>query len=162
MVRLTKQTDYALVLLTHMAREQDCVRWTAGDLAEVASLPYPMVSKILKALGRAGVLASQRGVKGGYSLAREAAEISVAEVVESLEGPISLTECTHPDGSSCEHLGHCPTAGNWRLINEAVSNALRGLTLDRMAQPMRRLPSETEPEFSEAEPLEPQPTTVSR
>lgn len=140
MVRLTKQTDYALVLLARMARDGEPALWAAGDLAEATALPSPMVSKILKPLAKAGLLASQRGVKGGYRLARPPREITVAEVIETMEGPVSLTECTLSEGAQCEHLPHCPTAGNWRLINQAVEQALRGLTIADMSAPMRRLP----------------------
>lgn len=143
MVRLTKQTDYALVLLTFMARTHAQERWTATELAAETTLPPPMVSKILKALGRAGILVSHRGVKGGYSLCAPAAEISIARIVEVFEGPLALTECTHPGGAACDYAGHCPTAGNWGLISRAIAEALDSLTLEDMCRPMRRLPRQS-------------------
>lgn len=144
MIRLTKQTDYALVLLTLMAREGSDERFSASDLAERAKLPGPMVGKILKALAREGVLRSHRGVNGGYGLARPADEITVAEVITLFEGPIAFTECGEDGGAcECELLGACPNSGNWGLISQAVARALEGLTLERMSQPLTRLPSAT-------------------
>ena len=92
MIRITKQTDYGIVLLTHLAANPER-QYTAPELAAEARLPLPMVSKILKLLARDGLLASHRGVKGGYSLARPAEEISMAEIIAALEGPIAITEC---------------------------------------------------------------------
>ena len=93
-----------------------------------------MVSKILKLLVKEGLLASHRGVKGGYSLTRPADEISMAEIVTALEGPIAITECVSVE-SDCSHAALCPVSGNWRRINEAVRTALEGISLAEMAQP---------------------------
>ena len=97
MIRITKQTDYGIVLLTHLAAHPDR-HFNAPELAAEARLPLPMVSKILKLLAREGLLASHRGVKGGYSLARPAEEISMAEIIAALEGPIAITECVSVEG----------------------------------------------------------------
>jgi len=137
MIRLTKQTDYALVLLAVMARESETERWTAGDLAERSGLPAPMVSKILKVLSREGILESHRGSKGGYSLTAPADTISVSEVIALFEGPIGLTACSQPDAGDCECdlAPTCPAAGSWGLISQAVSQALDGLTVEELARP---------------------------
>jgi len=131
MIRITKQTDYGIVLLTHMAASPER-QFNAPDLATEAHLPLPMVSKILKLLARDGLLASHRGVKGGYSLARLAEEISMAEIVTALEGPIAITECVGTEGD-CSHESRCPVRGNWQRINEAVRSALEGITLAELA-----------------------------
>ena len=94
MIRLGKLTDYGLVLMTYIAHSHDRSLHTARDLAVESRLPLPTVSKLLKELLQGGLLVSQRGIKGGYSLAREPREISVAEVIAVLEGPIALTECS--------------------------------------------------------------------
>jgi FeS assembly SUF system regulator len=133
MIRITKQTDYGIVLLTHLATNPDH-QYAAPELATETRMPLPMVSKILKLLARDGILASHRGVKGGYSLARPAEEVSVAEVVAALEGPIALTECVSVE-SGCSHEALCPVSANWRRINEAVRVALEGISLAEMAQP---------------------------
>ena len=131
MIRITKQTDYGIVLLTHLAAFPER-QFNAPELAMEAHLPLPMVSKILKLLARDGLLASHRGVKGGYSLARAAEEISMAEIIVALEGPIAITECVSVE-SDCTHEALCPVRSNWRRINEAVRAALEGITLAEMA-----------------------------
>jgi FeS assembly SUF system regulator len=133
MIRITKQTDYGIVLLTHLAANAER-QYAAPELAAEARLPLPMVSKILKVLARDGLLASHRGVKGGYSLARAAEEISMAEIIAALEGPIAITECISVE-SDCSHEALCPVRGNWQRINLAVRTALEGITLAEMAQP---------------------------
>jgi len=133
MIRITKQTDYGIVLLTHLAVHPER-QFNAPDLAAEAQLPLPMVSKILKLLVREGLLASHRGVKGGYSLARPPREISMAEIVAALEGPIAITECIDEMGN-CFHEPICQVRGNWQRINSAVRDALAGITLAEMALP---------------------------
>ena len=133
MIRITKQTDYGIVLLTQLALEPER-HFNAPELAAEANLPLPMVSKILKQLARDGMLTSHRGVKGGYGLARPAGEISMAEVIGALEGPIALTECISVEGD-CSHEGSCKVRSNWQRINDAVRSALEGISLAEMARP---------------------------
>src|SRR5437868_6650848 len=94
MVRLGKLTDYGMLLMSCFARSQPGTLRSARDLAEEARLPLPTVSKLLKELLHSGLLVSHRGFQGGYSLAKDPAEISLAEIVSALEGPIALTECS--------------------------------------------------------------------
>jgi FeS assembly SUF system regulator len=132
MLRITKQSDYGIVLMTLFAgAEAGRVHSTRG-LAAGARLPLPTVSKILKALARAGLLQSHRGVKGGYRLARDPSRISVEEIIRALEGPIAITECMD-NGSDCEIEGTCPVRGNWQRINAAVKDALAAIPLSEMA-----------------------------
>lgn len=139
MLRITKQTDYGIVLLTHMAAAPE--RWaTAPELAIEASLPAPMVAKILKILAREGLLVSHRGAAGGYSLARLPEDISVAQVITALEGPIAVTECTDSEPGLCHQEDSCPVRGNWNRINQAIREALQGISLAEMTLPVRRLP----------------------
>lgn len=138
MIRITKQTDYGIVLMTQLAAEPERL-YNAPDLASEAGLPLPMVSKILKLLARDGLLVSHRGVKGGYALARPPAEITVDEIITTLEGPVAITECIEHSPGECEHESLCPTRGNWQLINQAVRQALERITLAEMTVP---LPSE--------------------
>jgi FeS assembly SUF system regulator len=137
MIRITKQTDYGIVLLTHLAAHPDH-QYNAPELSTEARLPLPMVSKILKLLAKEGLLLSHRGVKGGYSLARPAEEISMAEIIAALEGPIALTQCISVEGD-CSHEPLCPVRSNWRRINEAVRMALEGISLAEMARPRQKL-----------------------
>ncbi|HWM89511.1 MAG TPA: SUF system Fe-S cluster assembly regulator [Thermoanaerobaculia bacterium] len=134
MIRITKQTDYGVVLLTHLAAQPDR-QVNAPELAAETQLPLPMVSKILKLLVREGVLLSHRGVKGGYSLARLPGEVTMAEIITALEGPIAITECVEVS-SGCSHEQLCPVRSNWHRINAAVRGALEGITLADMASPL--------------------------
>jgi len=137
MIRITKQTDYGIVLMTHLAADPDR-RYAAPDLASEAGLPLPMVSKILKILARDGLLASHRGVKGGYALARTPEEITVDRIIAALEGPIAITECIEHAPGDCDHEALCPTRGNWQKINHAIRQALETITLAEMTQPLPR------------------------
>ena len=134
MIRMTKQTDYGIVLLTRMAGVPER-QFNATELAGESRLPQPTVSKILKILARAGLLESHRGVKGGYTLARQPEEITVTEVIGALEGPIGITECIDDTPGECSHEARCPVRGNWHRINEAIRQALDGINLAEMAQP---------------------------
>jgi FeS assembly SUF system regulator len=135
MLRMTRLTDYGVVLLSHIAREPDRSTRNAPELAAAAHLPLPTVSKILKILAREGLLVPHRGAKGGFSLARPASEITVAEIIAALEGPIALTECSGHAGERCEIEPLCPVSAPWRRINRAVFEALRGITLAEMVSP---------------------------
>lgn len=142
MIRLTKQTDYGIVLMTHLARQPGQF-FNAPELATEAHLPLPMVSKILKLLARAGLLDSQRGVKGGYALARGAREISVADIISALDGPIAITECIEDSPDECSHEAHCGVRQNWQRINLAVRRALDEISLEEMARPDMQPPRPT-------------------
>ena len=135
MLRITKQADYGIVLMTYVARQGGEVVHNATDLAERAQLPAPTTTKLLKVMARAGLLSSTRGVKGGYRLAKPAESISVEEIITAIEGPIALTQCCD-GGAGCEQEPHCPLQGNWRLIDRVVRQALAGISLAAMAWPL--------------------------
>ena len=135
MIKLSRMADYGVILMVQLAREPGDVT-TAADLSETTALPGPTVSKLLKQLSRAGLLESHRGTKGGYTMALRAGDISVADIVSALEGPIALTECMTADGAMCEIEALCPTRTNWRQINDALVEALDRVTLDDMAKPV--------------------------
>jgi FeS assembly SUF system regulator len=127
-------TDYAVVLATHLAATEG--PHAARDLALHTQVPEPTASKVLKKLARAGLVTSQRGAKGGYALARRAREIGVHEVIEAIEGPIAVTECSdETNDSSCEYETNCGVRANWQRINMAVQTALSEITLADMAAP---------------------------
>ena len=135
MLRMTRLTDYGVVLLSHIARQPDRLTRNAPELAGAAHLPLPTVSKILKILAREGLLVPHRGAKGGFSLARAPEDITVADIIKALEGPIALTECSDHAGDRCEIESLCPVSTPWRRINRAVFEALHGITLAEMASP---------------------------
>lgn len=138
MVRITKDADYAIVLLARIAHDEQGGVLTARDLAEKTGLPAPMVSKILKALTRGGLLTSVRGAKGGYALVRQLDEISVADVIEVLEGPIALTQCWEVghDGN-CGIESICPVRSPWSMVNKAIWQTLSNIQLAEMVNPFR-------------------------
>ena len=137
MIRLGKLTDYGLVLTSHMARRPQSELHTARDLATQCRLPLPTVSKVLKTLLHSGLLASHRGMKGGYSLAREPHLISIAQVISALEGPLALTECSTDITGLCDLESFCPIRSNQRIINQVVRGALENVMLSDLIQPMR-------------------------
>ena len=131
MLRITRQADYGIVLMTWMAAAPEQI-FNAPELASETRLPQPMVSKILKGLAREGLLTSHRGAKGGYSLDRLPGEISVAEIISSIDGPIAITECIDNSPGECTQESFCTVRGNWQQINEAIRGALTAITLAEM------------------------------
>ncbi|MGR8953440.1 MAG: SUF system Fe-S cluster assembly regulator [Gammaproteobacteria bacterium] len=133
MLRVSKLTDYATVILSFMAKDTGSVH-AAIEIAAATGIALPTVSKILKLLVHEHVLISTRGAKGGYALASTPDKITVAAVISALEGPIALTECSISH-QGCEQASGCGIRGNWGLINEAIQNALESVTLADMIKP---------------------------
>ena len=130
MLRVTKLTDYATVILAALADAPSRVH-SAAELAERSRLELPTVSKVLKPLAHAGLVTGFRGASGGYRLARPASQISLIEIVEAIEGPLGMTECSG-EHSSCEREPHCGVQDHWRQINDIIADTLRGMTLAQM------------------------------
>jgi FeS assembly SUF system regulator len=146
MIRITNFADYALVVMMHAARQTGfAARLNAPSVAAATGIPMPTVAKIMGQLGRAGLLASQRGVGGGFELVRPLNELSVAAIIEAVDGPIALTQCVSHDGdhsSECSYEPTCAMRPHWQVINGTVRDALAGVTLDQlMAQPAPALPA---------------------
>ncbi len=131
MIRITRQTDYGIILLAYLASRPPEQILTARDAAQECRLPVPMVSKILKTLARGGILTSHRGVKGGYGLSRRPERITIGDIIGALEGPIGITECSSSPGS-CEQEPLCPVRINWQRISLAVRGALEKIPLSEM------------------------------
>jgi len=131
MIRMSKLTDYAILILAHLARASGTL--TSQELAARSRVPVPTVSKLAKELSRAGIVVSHRGRNGGYGLARAAERISVAEIVEALEGPIALTECAKPGRSDCDIEDTCLARESWDPVSRAIESALRALPLSSIA-----------------------------
>ncbi|MFP2960392.1 SUF system Fe-S cluster assembly regulator [Myxococcus sp. 1LA] len=141
MLRMSKMTDYGIVLMTELARADGDTR-TTRELAARTRVPLPSASKVLKSLLQAALVVSHRGANGGYGLARPAHELSLSELVAALEGPVALTECgVHTTGGApCELESVCQVRGHWRLINSAIQEALGRLTLADLIAPAPRVP----------------------
>lgn len=136
MVRLSKLTDYGMLLMSCFARSQSRSLRTARDLAKDSRLPLPTVTKLLKELLQSGLLVSHRGIKGGYSLAREPQEISLAEIITALEGPVALTECSTDTSGLCDLEPCCAIKTNQQIISRAVRGVLERLTLSDLIHPL--------------------------
>jgi FeS assembly SUF system regulator len=136
MIRLSKLADYAVVLMAQMVADDLATRHSAAGLSAATGIPTPTVSKILGALARSGLLVSHRGVSGGFALARPPQEISVADVITAVDGPIAVTHClTHGSPDNCDILDTCRMRGYWTRINGAIHEALGNITLVEVATP---------------------------
>ncbi len=129
MLRISKQADYGIVLLSHFAQKDAGTSLTAREVAGESGLPLPMVAKILKRLGRGGILESKRGVKGGYRLTRSDREVTIASIVEALEGPIGVVDCIPGLTRTCRHEPRCPVRSPLQRLNAIVRQTLESLTL---------------------------------
>ena len=134
MLRLSKVTDYGIVLLAHLARGDDRSTQNAHKLALEVGLPDPIVSKILKSLARHEILESHRGAKGGYRLAMPPTQLTIAAMVTALEGPLGLTQCTL-GSDMCIHEGSCAVQSPWQVINRVILEALETVTLADLIDP---------------------------
>jgi len=130
MLRISKQVDYGILLLAHCAAEDPPRIHSTRDLANQTGLPVPMVSKILKGLAREGILNSFRGTKGGYTLARDAAQITVAAIVRALEGPVRLVDCASDPIGPCRFQGQCRVVAPMQVLARAVHDVFERTTLE--------------------------------
>jgi FeS assembly SUF system regulator len=158
MLRLSKLTDYAVVVLIRLSETEragcsvgctDAIQTSPG-IAAVTGVPEPTVAKVLKALAGANLVVSQRGARGGYRLARPIGEIAVADVITAIDGPIALTACVDGGAGGCDVQNLCAVRGRWDLVNEAIRTALTDITLADMREASIPLAFRTMPEPSPA------------
>jgi len=135
MIRLSRLADYAVLLMSYMAREPEGIH-TALGMSSSTRVPVPTVSKILATLARAGLLESIRGRDGGYRLVLSPRTISVQQIISAVDGPIALTVCLENGGTPCDLENICPSQPNWRRINDALRNALDGVSLSEISTPV--------------------------
>lgn len=133
-MRLSSMADYAVVTMTAAARHCGGARVSAAQLAEETGLPAPTVQKLVSRLTAAGLLRSARGAGGGLKLARPAAAITLADIVEAVEGPIALTACVEQGRHDCTLESACSVRPHWPLVNEAMRGALAGVPLTRLVE----------------------------
>lgn len=131
MLRISKLTDYGTVVLAHLASQPDR-QLAAAEVAERTHIALPTVSKVLKTLQRSGLVTSTRGSHGGYQLAQPAAEITAAKILDALEGPFAITECSGQH-SSCGIESNCRVGHVWQRVNAAIRRALNDVTLAQLA-----------------------------
>ncbi|WP_260580532.1 SUF system Fe-S cluster assembly regulator [Sphingopyxis sp. PET50] len=135
-MRLSNLADYAVVLMSAAARQCGSVALSAGMLAEQTGIPGPTAQKLVSGLARAGLLVASRGSGGGVRLARPAAAISVADIIEAVEGPIALTACVAEGRHDCSLEGSCKVQPHWGVVNGAVRGALAGISLASLVKPL--------------------------
>ena len=137
MLRVSKLTDYAVVVLVRLAQQQDDAVQTSPGIALTTGIPEPTVAKVLKALAGGGLVTSLRGARGGYRLGRPLTAIPVTDVIDAVDGPIALTACVDGATGCCEQDSHCAMRGRWDPVNNAIREALAAITLaDMQATPM--------------------------
>ncbi|MFW5875998.1 MAG: SUF system Fe-S cluster assembly regulator [Myxococcota bacterium] len=138
MLRISKLADYGIVLASHLASHGAREVHAVSDLSAETGIPQPTVSKVLKRLARGGVAESQRGARGGYRLARHPEEVTLAEILIAIEGPIAVTECSTDEApGACDFEGACDVQSSWQFINRAVQQALEGVRLGDLVRMAR-------------------------
>jgi FeS assembly SUF system regulator len=130
MLKLSKLTDYAVVVLVRLSEESGIQ--TSSGIAATTGVPEPTVAKVLKIMTTAGLVVSQRGARGGYRLARPLATISIAAVIMAINGPIALTACVEHSATVCDASSLCPVKGRWDTVNTAIRDALSAISLTDM------------------------------
>jgi Rrf2 family protein len=133
MLRLSKKADYALMAMKHLAQKRAASSTSAREIAEQYDIPIELMAKVLQRLVRIGLLASTQGTRGGYMLGRPAHAISVAEVIEAIDGPFTVTACS-TDKHDCEQFKKCSIRDPLWRIRERIAAALGTVTIAEMAE----------------------------
>jgi FeS assembly SUF system regulator len=134
-MRLTHLADYAVVMMTAAARRGEGERLSATELAEETGVPLPTAQKLMGKLAASGLLESVRGAGGGFTLARPRQQISLADIIEAVEGPIAMTQCSGSDeASDCALDAHCRVKPHMNIVSNAVRGALGAVTLTELAR----------------------------
>ena len=136
MFKISRITDYAVVILNTMGHKDVGTLFSANELAEKTAIPLPTVSKTLKLLTKGEIVKSHRGVQGGYALCRVPAEITIAHILRAIEGPLALTACVEESEDDCNAQSYCPLSGQWEKINTGIADILNSVTMEDMSKPM--------------------------
>ena len=132
-MRLSNMADYAVVTMAATARHCGGARISATELAAETGIALPTTQKLVSILSKAGLLRATRGTGGGIQLARPAAAITLADIIEAVEGPIAMTACVETGRHDCAMEGHCNVQPHWGVVNTAVRGALADVSLSRLA-----------------------------
>ena len=135
-MRLSSLADYAVVMLTAAARRCGSLPCSASAIASETGVPLPTAQKLVSRLAAAGLVESARGTGGGFRLARPAAAISLADIVEAVEGPIAMTTCVDEERHDCALDGHCQVKPHWAVVNSAIRGALASVSLATLSAPL--------------------------
>jgi FeS assembly SUF system regulator len=139
MLRISKITDYGTLVLVHLASYEGGRLCPASDMAIATHLTLPTTQKVLKLLARGGLVESVRGAEGGYRLAKTPEQISAADILDTLEGPVALTECSDVD-SQCELEANCQVGGAWQKISKAIRLVMTDISLADLRTPPTEFP----------------------
>lgn len=134
-MRLSSMADYAVLMMSAASRHCGRARVNAAQLAQETGLPVPTVQKLVSRLSAAGLITSVRGAGGGFKLSRPAAAITLADIVEAVEGPIALAACSEAGRHDCTLEEGCTLRPHWPLVNSALRGALAGVSLTQLAAP---------------------------
>ncbi|MGH9346786.1 MAG: SUF system Fe-S cluster assembly regulator [Vicinamibacterales bacterium] len=132
MLRLSKKADYALMAMKHLAMKREVASTSAREIAEQYGIPIELMAKVLQRLVRTGLLTSHQGTRGGYTLSRPSAAISVADVIQAIDGPFTVTSCS-TDDSSCDQFAKCSIRDPLWRIRERIVSTLDTVSLAEMA-----------------------------
>ena len=139
MLRISRLTDYGTLVLAHLSGNGEALT-SAADVASAVGIAQPTVRKLLKSLAKSGLVISTRGAQGGYRLSRDAADISAADIIDALEGPVHITECS-ADDSHCDLESVCNVGGAWQRINIAIRRALGDINLHDLQRSKAPVPN---------------------
>ena len=132
MLRLSKKADYALIAMKHLALRGDRASSSAREIAEMYDIPIELMAKVLQRLVQRGLLASQQGTRGGYQLSRLPRQITVADVIQAIDGPVTVTACSTDDGQ-CEQYAKCNVRDPLWRVRERILKALGECTIAELA-----------------------------
>jgi FeS assembly SUF system regulator len=138
-LRISRLTDYGTLVLAHLSGNGEKLT-SAADVASAVGIAQPTVRKLLKSLAKSGLVISTRGAQGGYRLSRDAADISAADIIDALEGPVHITECS-ADDSHCDLESVCNVGGAWQRINIAIRRALGDINLHDLQRSKAPVPN---------------------
>src|SRR3954468_3442491 len=133
MLRLSKKADYALIAMKHLALRGDRGSSSAREIAALYDIPIELMAKVLQRLVRRGLLASHQGTRGGYQLARNPTQISVADVIQAIDGPVTVTACSTDEGQQCEQFSKCNVRDPLWRVRERILSALGECTIAELA-----------------------------
>ena len=136
-MRLTSLADYAVVMMAAAARHPAGARLSATTLSAETGIPMPTAQKLTGRLAAAGLLDTSRGSGGGFALSRAAGSISLADIVEAVEGPIAMTTCIDSERHECALEGGCQLRPHMDVVNGALRGALAGVSLSTLAEARR-------------------------
>ena len=133
MLRLSKKADYALIAMKHLALRGDTGSSSAREIAELYAIPIELMAKVLQRLVRRGLLGSHQGTRGGYQLARKPTDISVADVIQAIDGPVTVTACSTDDDGQCEQFARCNVRDPLWKVRQRILAALGECTIAELA-----------------------------